>query len=124
MIALALLVVGCADPNAPPSIVWDHVACDECGMLVGDPTSAAALIESDGTQRSFDDPGCLFRYVLAKQPHVSRMWFTDGASWYRENAVGFVVGAATPMGSGLHAVPAGTPGALGFGEASSRVVTQ
>ena len=117
------ILLACADPNAPPSIAWDHVACDTCGMLVGDPAHAAALDETEGPQRVFDDPGCLIQFVIQNHPSIARMWFTDGTSWFREGEVGFMLGANTPMGSGLHAVPSGTPGALTFGEASSHVVS-
>ena len=91
-------------------------------MLVGDPASAAVLVERDGTERDFDDPGCLFRYVVEHHPEVGKLWFSDGTTWYRENEVGFTVDSTTPMGSGLHAVPAGTPGAIGVGEASGRAL--
>jgi hypothetical protein len=121
---MTLLLLACANPDAPPAIAWDHVACDECGMLVGDPAHAAALVEADGDTRVFDDPGCLFRYVVKNAPAASRMWFSDGTSWYREHTVGFMLGHATPMGSGLGAVPAGTPGSIGLGEASGLAVAR
>lgn len=122
--ALGLVAACAVDPTKPPKIAWDHVACDECSMLVGDPTSAAALYTRDGTLKVFDDPGCLFRWVVANTPSTAAMWFTDGTRWYRETEVAFVLGAATPMGSGLHAVAAGTPGAMTVGEASGRVVAK
>lgn len=123
--ALLGLLASCAtDPNKPPDIAWDHVACDECGMLVGDPAHAAALITREGSTKVFDDPGCLFRYTVENAPSVSAMWFTDGKAWYRETQVGFTTGAVTPMGSGLQAVPVGTPGALSVGEASVKALTR
>jgi hypothetical protein len=121
---LLLLLACAADPDAPPEIAYDVAACDECGMLVGDPTHAAALVDGEGHTRVFDDPGCLFRYVAEQHPTVTRMWFSDGTRWYREGEVGFVVGGDTPMASGLHAVPAETPGALGVGEASNRAMAK
>lgn len=116
--------LACADPNAPPTVAYDHVACDHCGMLVGDPASTAVLVDRDGNQRNFDDPGCLFSYIVAEHPQIAKLWFFDGQTWYREDEVAFTTDANTPMGSGLHAVPAGTPGAIGFGEASSRAVSR
>lgn len=110
------------DPTKPPEIAWDHEACTECGMLVGDPAHAAALYTRAGDRKVFDDPGCLFKWVAENAPSTAAMWFTDGTAWYRETQVAFRVGEATPMGSGLHAVPVGTPGALGLGEASGRVL--
>lgn len=121
---MMLALLACSNPDAPPKIAWDHAACDECGMLVGEPASAAALVERDGTQRVFDDPGCLFQYVIGHHPSIAKMWFFDGTTWFRESEVAFTTGHITPMASGLHAVPAGTPGALSVGEASSRAVTK
>lgn len=113
-----------SDPNAPPKIAWDHVACDHCGMLVGDPAHAAALVTREGETKVFDDPGCLFRYVVERKPSVAAMWFSDGETWYRESQVAFATGYTTPMGSGLHAVPVGTPNALSVGEASARALAR
>lgn len=121
---LALLVVTACGRGADeaPEIQYDHEACDNCGMLVSDPAHAAALVADDGKTFSFDDPGCLFEFVVKHPAHYTHMWFSDGQRWYTEAEVGFSVGASTPMGSGLHAVPLGTAGALSVGEASSRVV--
>ncbi|MFZ5479443.1 MAG: hypothetical protein ACOZNI_21945 [Myxococcota bacterium] len=122
---IALWLWGCAkDLNAPPEIAFDHEACDECGMLVGEPRFAAAIVTRDGDTLAFDDAGCLFRYVLDEQPSVAHMWFSDGEGWYNEAQVAFAVDAVTPMGSGLRAVPAGTPGSISVGEASSRAVSK
>ena len=41
---MILALLACSDPDAPPSIAWDHAACDQCGMLVGEPASAAAIV--------------------------------------------------------------------------------
>ncbi len=121
---LSVLLVGCK-PNldAPPSLVWDQEVCTECGMLVGDPAYAAALVTKDGGTLPFDDPGCLFKYVLEKKPALHAMWFHDGAHdrWLREQEVAFTAGHVSPMGSGLMPVPAGTPTALTVGEASASV---
>lgn len=124
-----LLGMACStpDPNAPPSVAYDRVACDQCGMLVSDPHYSAALVERDQKLRVFDDPGCLIAYVFEKKPAIAQMWFHDSrtaeAEWFRESEVAFTTGAATPMGSGLSAVPAGTEKSLGFGEASGRIVS-
>ena len=118
-----LLFFACAsDPDAPPEVAFDHVSCDECGMLVSEPQHAAALITTEGKTLTFDDPGCLFRYVVKNGPHVARLWFHDASTWLRESETAFLPGGTTPMGSGLVTVPAGTPGALTVGEASNRVL--
>ncbi len=118
---IAFLLACSADPNAPPEVAFDHVVCDHCSMLVSEPRHAAVIRERQGAERYFDDPGCLFTYVLEKHPSIAQMWFHTGSDWVRENQVAFATGAQTPMGSGLVAVPVGTPGALGVGEASTRV---
>jgi hypothetical protein len=116
---MTLLLLACgADPGAPPDVAFDHLACDHCGMLVSEPRHAAVLRPRDAAERVFDDPGCLFEYVLAERPSIAQMWFHTEASWVREDAVSFLQGETTPMGSGLVAVPVGTPGSIGVGEAS------
>ncbi len=119
---LVLLLACASDPNAFPVVHFDHEACDGCGMLVGDPAHAAAVVTRDGETLAFDDPACLFRYVMDRGPAVAHMWFADGETWYTEAQVAFVADAVTPMGSGLRVVPKGTAGALSVGEASSRVM--
>lgn len=122
---ILLMLAACpSDPDAPPTIAWDRQACEHCGMLVSEPHHAAALVTRDGRVLAFDDPGCLFRYMVAETPAVSRMWFHDsaGEGWFREHTVAFSTGGRTPMGSGLLAVPSGTPGALTVGEASGRAL--
>ncbi len=125
--AIGALAACATDPNAPPDVAFDHVACTHCGMLVSEPAYAAALDVGEGhggTERLvFDDAGCLFRYVAENAPPVARMWFHQGdtpnADWTRETATAFTVGNRSPMGSGLRAVPVGTPDAVGVGAASS-----
>lgn len=127
LFAALLLLAGCApDPNAPPDVRWDHASCAECAMLVSDPGFAAALVLKDGTMLPFDDPGCLFKYLVEKAPPVHAMWFHDGAGdrWLRDGEVAFLPDKVSPMGSGLQPVPAGTPGAIGIGEASARAVAR
>lgn len=122
---ILMLLLACAtNPDAPPEVQFDHEACTHCGMLVSEPRYAAALTTNDGKSVHFDDAGCLFRYVLDEHPSVRHMWFHgEGTTWLNESEVAFTVGGTTPMGSGLVAVPAGTPGAIGVGEASGRALT-
>lgn len=116
---MMLFLVACAtDPDAPPDVAFDHVACDHCGMLVSEARHAAVIRPREGQEKVFDDPGCLFLYVVDKHPSIAQMWFHTETGWVREDAVAFLQGGNTPMGSGLLAVPIGTPGALGVGEAS------
>lgn len=126
MTLLVAFLACSADPDAPPTVHYDLDACTDCGMLVSDPAYAAALVTKEGTTFVFDDPGCLFHYVVTQAPHVATMWFYDGAAqrWLRDGEVAFQTGRRSPMGSGLLAVPAGTPGALTVGAASALAVSR
>lgn len=120
---LALLLFSCSrDPDQPPEVPYDQVACAHCGMLVSDPEYAGALVERDGTTRYFDDAACVLLYVAEHAPPVRHLWFHHADHWYHQEDVAFSLGGLTPMGSGLVAVPKGTPGALSVGEASGRVL--
>ncbi|MDP2312900.1 MAG: hypothetical protein Q8P41_08345 [Pseudomonadota bacterium] len=121
--SLLLFVLACTtDPEAPPEVAFDHVACDHCAMLVSEPAYAAVLDERNGKRHVFDDPGCLLRFVLEDHPAVARMWFHDGEEWRRESNVAFTTGNRSPMDSGLRAVPPGTAGALTLGAASAQLL--
>lgn len=120
---LALLGACARDPNALPDISYDHEVCDHCGMMISDPATAAAIVTRDGNTFAFDDPGCLFRFVVEHPQPAAHLWFSDGTRWYTESEVAFRTGGTTPMGSGLMTVPKGTPGALGVGEASGLALT-
>jgi hypothetical protein len=122
-VATVVLLAGCTGAApAPVPIVWDEQPCDECHMHVGDPRFAAEL--DDGEEiRIFDDPGCLFRYVAERRPHVVAAWFHDSARdrWLPWDDARFIAGAETPMGYGLAAVGTGTPGSFDRLEAARRV---
>jgi copper chaperone NosL len=111
---LVLLACGSRLPDGPAPVAWDRQPCAHCRMLVGEPAYAAQLITTDGDVVYFDDPGCLMRYQDERRPAIHRLWFHDsaGGGWLGGDAVGFVAGAATPMGYGLAAVPRATAGAI------------
>lgn len=124
---LPLLLLACAGlPDSAPAVDYDHVACHGCAMLVSDPHFAAQLVTETGERRVYDDPACLMRDVAASHPTVARMWFRDGRGeeerWLPWTEVAFLAATGAPMNGGLRAVPAGTPGSIGFGEASGRVI--
>jgi hypothetical protein len=93
-------------------------------MLVGEPSYAAQLVTTAGDVANFDDPGCLLHYLDEHAPPVHRLWFHDSAAdrWLPPADVGFVSGASTPMGYGLAAVPATTPGAISLDDARRRLL--
>lgn len=119
---LISLLLACGSGDGPPEIHYDTDPCDLCGMVISDPASAAALVTDAGATFTFDDPGCLISYRATHPDPNSRAWFSDGARWYPQAEVAFLVGAETPMGSGLHAVPAGTAGAITLEEARARLL--
>lgn len=124
VICALLLVVGCARPSSGPvPIAYDKEACAYCRMLIGDPRFAAQLVTDAGEVYSFDDPGCLFRFVSERHPRVRASWFRDsrGDRWLAAGKVAFVQGAKTPMGWGFAAVDLTTPGARTYDEAMQSV---
>ncbi|MBL9012918.1 MAG: hypothetical protein JNL83_02010 [Myxococcales bacterium] len=114
--AAGVLIVRCGTrlPDEVQPIAWNEAACGHCHMLIGDPAFAAQVITDEGEVVSFDDPGCAARYLRAHEGHVHRAWFHEGRGdrWLPIDDVGFVRVPASPMGSGMMAVPKSTPGAL------------
>lgn len=129
MIALLLAtLIACNDEHTgAPELVYDRLACAHCGMVVSEPRFAAQLVTADDEVLAFDDPACLVRYITEKAPSLKNTWFRDSTSredrWVSMSEVGFVAAAGAPMNGGWAAVPVGTPGAVSFGEMSSRVLT-
>ncbi len=108
-------------------IVWDKTACDHCHMHIGEPGFAAQLQTKQGKIYNFDDPGCLFAFVMANAPDIKATYFHHHTEdrWLDQRNVGFIpVKQPTPMGYGLAAVEAvNHPEAMSFGEASNYVAT-
>jgi len=115
-------------PEGPAPIAWDHETCAECHMHIGDPSYAAQIRTADDRVASFDDPGCLFRYLEREAPEVHAMYFhhSEEDRWLTRDQVAFlpVPGDRTPMSYGLAAVDSGTPGAVGFEAAYRRVTNE
>lgn len=109
--------------DAPQPIAWDEQACADCHMHIGDPRFAAQIITARGDALSFDDPGCLLRYLTRERPALRAVYFhhTNEDRWLRVPEVGFVEVANTPMGYGLGAVTRDAPGAISYATATSRV---
>jgi len=120
--AVALTVRGSGGlPDQPQPIAWDRETCAHCHMHIGEPRHAVQLITTDGAVESFDDVGCALRWIADHRPAIHRLWFHgEGDAWIPADQVGFVAAGATPMGSGLLAVDAATPGARSLAEVSPR----
>ena len=117
--AAALAVVAAirfaeALPSGPEPIAWDREACAHCHMHVGEPRFAAQVQLADGQVANFDDPGCMVRYLDERRPAVHAVYVhhLSDERWLLLRDAAFLAGQTTPMGYGLGAVDASTPGAL------------
>jgi len=123
----AILLFACTNKDRPEKLVYDHVACDSCGMVVSDARFAAQLVTVDGERAQFDDPACLFHYVADHVPAIAHAWFHDSRhpddpnAWLDWQQVSFVEQAGAPMDGGIAAVPIGG-GSMSFSEASAKVL--
>ena len=109
VLALAIWMAACATrADGPPEIVVDRTACSHCGMLISEPAYAAAFRTDDGSERVFDDIGCLLAAVRKSPVAGGRFWFhaADGSGWVDGASAVFVKSHAlrTPMGGGIIAV--------------------
>jgi copper chaperone NosL len=122
----AFVLAACARGEGPRTIAWDREPCAHCRMLISEPRFAAQLVSEDGEVRSFDDPGCLLADLAARTPRVRALWFhhVREERWLPGAAVAFERAERTPMGWGLGAVDAGTPGALSLAEAQAQVAAR
>ena len=95
-------------------------------MLISEARFAAQLETRDGAVQSFDDPGCLLAALADRNPDVRALWFhhVREERWLPGAQVAFEETGQTPMGYGLGAVAAGTPGALSLDEARARVAAR
>lgn len=109
--------------SGPQAIAWDRENCTECHMLIGDRHFAAQLQTADGRTLNFDDAACLIRYVEHQRPAVRATYFRNSGSggWLTLEQSGFVPVKDSPMGGGLAAVPASTPGALSYDQARRQI---
>ncbi len=110
-------------PAGPVEPAWDRTTCAHCRMHLSEPAFAAQLQAESGEVHFFDDPGCLFSW-RGEHGGPGRVFFRlagDGG-WREEREVAFLPGGESPMGWGLAAVAAGTPGAIPAAEAARRVL--
>jgi hypothetical protein len=111
-----------APPEGPAPVAYDRASCTRCRMLIGEPAFAAQIQWSSGDVSLFDDPGCLLLYLDEHPGEVRALWFHHVREdrWIPGDRVAFAPASPTPMGYGLGAVDAGTPGALSRAEALAR----
>lgn len=113
-------------PTGPSPIVWDRQACEFCSMHIGEPAFAAQIQDASGRTSAFDDPGCLFLHESRQRIAVHAIWFRHVRDdrWIAARDVAFVHVEPTPMGYGLGAVDAGTPGSIGLEAARQQVLAR
>lgn len=114
-----------APPDGPVPIAWDREVCGECHMHIGDPRFAAQVQTRGGEVHSFDDPGCLYRWIDREgESDLHAVWFrhVDADRWISRAEVAFVEREPTPMGYGIGAVTRGTPDSLDESRARERVL--
>lgn len=123
IVAMAGVALAIMRAQAPArgvrAIVWDHESCAHCSMTISDHRFACQLQTRAGETYDFDDPGCLLTFIAEKHPQVGAIYFHSirGETWIRQSDAAFVKGQNTPMGYGLGAVLAGTPGAISLDDA-------
>ena len=110
-------------PSGPVEPAWDRTTCAHCRMHLSEPAFAAQLQSESGELLFFDDPGCLFAW-RGEHDDPGRVYFrlAADAGWREEREVAFLPVGESPMGWGLAAVAAGTPGAIPAAEAARRVL--
>ena len=130
IVGLATLAAGAAcgvKADGPPHIDVDRTPCAHCGMLVSEPTFAAAYRRDGFDTRIFDDIQCLL-HATAGEANLERVrfWFHDAATarWIDRTEAVFVRSARlrTPMGGGLVAFAGLAAASLGAQRHNGRVV--
>ncbi len=93
MRVLVLFALAACDRGAEtlPAPLADGAACAECSRVIGDARFAAQYRLADGTVKSFDDPGCLFRALRGEsaEPTMVRFraygderWLAADQTWF------------------------------------------
>jgi copper chaperone NosL len=121
LLALAL-AVACDSVDAPNDPAWGRQPCAHCGMVVGDPRTAAELVTGDGRRIYFDDVGCMIAYERDLGAPPRHMWAhdADAPRWLDAERATYRGGEATPMDFGYSAHDSG-PG-LTFAQVREAVV--
>lgn len=113
-LVLLLWLAACAPAGAnnddpqPPEINYGLDICDSCGMLIDDPSFAAASLLKNGESRKFDDIGDMFIYHLDHPDLQVEAYFVHDyhtQAWLRGEGAFYVMANTidSPMGYGIAA---------------------
>jgi nitrous oxide reductase accessory protein NosL len=89
---IVALTVACSGAAEGPDVVLDQSACAKCGMLVSDYGWSAAARMADGSEKAFDDPYCLLKFVRTSSEKPAQIWFHEheGEAWLKAEQAAFV----------------------------------
>ncbi len=101
VLVAALAACTAGGHGRPVTIAVGEVPCDYCHMVITSERHAAELVPATGAARTFDEPGCLLRFV-AGRPDVAdeRLWVRDEATgeWIDARRAFYVVPDRPPAG--------------------------
>lgn len=107
-----LLAIACDAVDGPSDPAWGRQPCAHCGMVVGEPGTAAELVTAEGQRLYFDDVGCMIAYERGLRFPPRHAWVhdADAPRWLAAEGAKYRPGEQTPMDFGFSAHGAG-PGA-------------
>lgn len=96
------------DPSAPPEIEYGGERCAYCTMSIDDARFASAWLAPSGTEKHFDDIGCMVNSYRRESPSAgSRFWVHHYSSqdWLDARAATYLISPSikTPMAYGVAA---------------------
>lgn len=109
-IAAGIAALPGEEASAFPEIVYGEERCAFCGMQIDDPRFAAAWRTAQGTERHFDDIGCMVATYRRDRPDGDTRFFVHdyrNEAWLDGTVASYLVSPEikTPMSWAVLAVP-------------------
>jgi len=109
-----------------PNIRYGEERCFYCGMDIGDPRFASAWRTMAGTERHFDDIGCMVDAYRRDHPAAETSFYVhdlNDESWLPAPDAAYVVSPTvkTPMAYGVAAFASGESARAAAGDPAARV---